>query len=107
MNKKEFIIVLVATFIAVMVWLVADILFNTKASVPISPKLQSLLEPISPSFDGRILEQVKNLPDIGRPQPTASSSSTPTPLPTALPSLVPGVLNVLPDSELLSTPSAQ
>ena len=55
MNSKQFMIVVVITFIVGMVWLVSDIIFNTKASIPISEKLQSSLEPINPTFNARIL----------------------------------------------------
>lgn len=43
-----------------MVWLVSDIIFNTKASIPISPNLQTLLEPINPNFNPRVLEIVNS-----------------------------------------------
>lgn len=58
MNSKQFMIVVVITFIVGMVWLVSDIIFNTKASIPISEKLQSSLEPINPTFNSRILEVI-------------------------------------------------
>ncbi len=41
-----------------MVWLVTDIIFNTKASIPVSPKQQTLLEAVNPNFNERVLEKI-------------------------------------------------
>lgn len=60
MNSKQFLTVVIITFVVGMVWLIADILFNTKASIPISDKLQSSLEPITPTFNARVLEVIQN-----------------------------------------------
>ena len=56
MNSKQFATVLVITFIVGMIWLGADIWRNTKASVPVSDKLQAALEPVTPTFNNRVLE---------------------------------------------------
>ncbi len=59
MNIKQFVVIAVITFFVGMVWLVTDIIFNTKASIPVSPKLQTLLEDVNPNFNERVLEQIE------------------------------------------------
>ncbi len=56
MNSKQFATVLVITFIVGMIWLGADIWRNTKASVPVSDKLQAALEQVTPTFNNRVLD---------------------------------------------------
>ena len=58
MTSKQIVTVIVITFFVGMIWLIADIIFNTKASVPISDKLQVLLEPVNPTFNARVLEKI-------------------------------------------------
>lgn len=58
MNSRQFAIVATITFLVGMVWLATDIIFRTKASIPISSKLQSLLEPVNPNFDLKVLERI-------------------------------------------------
>lgn len=58
MNSKQFATVLVITFVVGMIWLAADIMFNTKASIPVSDTLQSTLEQVNPTFNGRVLEMI-------------------------------------------------
>ncbi len=68
MNNRQFTTVAIITFLVGMVWLAADIIFNTKASIPISPKLESLLEPVNPGFNARVLEVIdKEVLDISPP----------------------------------------
>ncbi len=61
MNKKEFIIILTSTFIAVMVWIASDI-YHTKSSVPLDPKLQTILDPVEPNLDSETLRLIQNPP---------------------------------------------
>ncbi len=95
-------IVAVITFVVGMVWIVSDIIFNTKASIPISEKLQSSLEPINPAFSSRILEVIKdetlstneitvNAPLTAPAVETAPTLDLETPIPSAtpLPSIAP------------------
>lgn len=65
MNRKEFIIILIATFFVTMVWIVSEVI-HAKPSVEVDTKIQTLIEPISPTFDQTILDQVKN---TGTPNP--------------------------------------
>ena len=60
MNNKQFAVVAAITFLVGMIWLAADIIFNTKASIPISPKLQTLLDPVNPNFNPRVLDLINN-----------------------------------------------
>lgn len=55
MNKKEWLIAAILTFITISAWVIFDIL-HTRASVTISPKLQEIIEPISPQFNTQSLE---------------------------------------------------
>lgn len=65
MNRKEFIIILIVTFFVIMVWVVAEII-HSKPSVEVDSKIQSLIEPINPTFDQTILDKVK---DAGKSNP--------------------------------------
>lgn len=58
MNKKEFIVILIITFLVIMIWIIAEII-HSKPSVPIDPKLQQLLDPLDPNFDTATLERIK------------------------------------------------
>ncbi len=59
MNQRQFALVLTITFFVGMVWLISDIIFNTKASIPVSDKLESLLEPINPNFNPKVLKEIE------------------------------------------------
>lgn len=94
MNSKQFAMVVGITFFVGMVWLVSDIIFNTKASIPISPKLETSLEPVNPNFNSRILDiigtEVSEIGvDIPAPTPTASVSPAASILPATIPSSSP------------------
>lgn len=90
MTGRQFATVLVITFIAGLVWLVSDIIFNTKPSIPISDKEQVLLEPINPTFSKRVLDLIDTVPDKkappqvvpqveikASPEPAGTSSASP------------------------------
>ena len=56
MSRKEWLIAAVLTFITILAWLA----FNTmhaRSKVEISPKVQELIEPISPDFNTQSLSQ--------------------------------------------------
>lgn len=91
MNSKQFAIVATITFLVGMAWLFTDIIFRTKASIEISPKLQSLLEPVTPNFDSKVLDIID--------EETLDKSTVTVPAP------VPSAASPNPDIE--STPSAQ
>lgn len=50
MNRKDWLIAAILTFITVIAWVTFDII-HSSAKVEISPKLQDVIEPISPNFD--------------------------------------------------------
>ena len=75
MNNKQFAIVAAITFFAGMVWLISDIIFNTKASIEISPKLQSSLESVNPNFNPRVLQIIEA--EVSEPGPVALQSTPP------------------------------
>lgn len=58
MTKNQFIFVLITTFIVTVFWIVADII-HTQPSVPVNPKVETLLDPVNPNFDKSILEKIK------------------------------------------------
>lgn len=80
--NKQFVIVVIITFIVIIVWIIADII-HTKPSVPLNPKLEVLLAPISPNFDQKIISQIKEVTPVEeievpqQPQPTPSASTAP------------------------------
>lgn len=69
MNQRQFALVLTITFFVGMVWLISDILFNTKASIPVSDKLESLLEPINPNFNPKVLKDIEEISDTNSKKP--------------------------------------
>ena len=56
MNKKEWLIAVILTFTTIVAWVIFDIL-HTRSQVEISPKLQEVIEPISPDFNTKSLSQ--------------------------------------------------
>lgn len=58
MSGKQFATIVTITFIVGMLWLVFDIIFNTKPSIPVSPQLETLLKPINPNFNPRVLDVI-------------------------------------------------
>lgn len=50
MTKKEWLIAAILTFITISAWVIFDIL-HSRAKVDIPPKVQEVIEPISPEFD--------------------------------------------------------
>lgn len=82
MNKKEIVILLSITAIAVICWIIFDAL-HTHASVTISSDLQKALEPIDTSFDQATLDRISKVSDTFTPPPAASIIPTPTPAPTS------------------------
>ncbi|HLC87805.1 MAG TPA: hypothetical protein VJG66_02005 [Patescibacteria group bacterium] len=79
MTSKQFATIVAITFIVGIIWLVSDIIFNTKASIPDNPKLNTLLEPINPNFNPRILNLIGN--EIPPQAPTMNRLPTPSVLP--------------------------
>jgi len=85
MNKTQFLFIIVFTFIVVIVWAAADIIFNTKASIPPNPNLPSLLEELNPNFNSGILNQIDgkdnipaliSLPEVKEVEEVSSPIST-------------------------------
>ncbi len=91
MKKKEIAVLITLTFIVIVIWIIAEIV-HTKPSVPIEADIQKLLEPVEPTFDQEIIDQIKKMPTppktiINLPPPSAtpipSTTSTPvTPSPS-------------------------
>lgn len=73
MNNKQFAIIFSITFFVGMIWLVADILFNTKASIPVSPKLEAAIEDVNPTFNTRVLDII-NKETLGKNDITLTES---------------------------------
>lgn len=55
MTRKEWLIAAIFTFITFCAWVIFDIL-HARAQVEIPPKIQEMIEPISPDFDTKVLE---------------------------------------------------
>lgn len=49
-TKKEWLIAVILTFITLCAWVIFDIL-HTRSQVEISPKIQEVIESISPQFN--------------------------------------------------------
>lgn len=81
MNNK-ILIFSVCTFVAVISWIFFDIQ-HAQPSVTLNPKINTLLEPVIPTFDIKTLEQVKQVRDLPlAPRTLASPSISPSPLPS-------------------------
>jgi hypothetical protein len=76
MNNRQFAILISITFLVGMVWLISDIIFNTKASIPVSPKLQTLLESVNPNFNARVIKIIND--EVGEKSPPVSIQSVST-----------------------------
>lgn len=50
MNKKQWLIATILTFITICAWVIFDIV-HVRSQVEISPKLQEVIEPIDPNFN--------------------------------------------------------
>ena len=72
MNQRQFALVLTITFFVGIVWLVFDVLFNTKASIPVSDKLEFLLEPINPNFNPEVLKDIDKIANTNSQNPPVS-----------------------------------
>lgn len=56
MTKKEWLIAAVLTLITVLAWMSFDVL-HARAKVEIPQKVQDIIEPISPDFNTKSLEE--------------------------------------------------
>lgn len=99
MNNRQFLIVISITFIVIIIWIIADIL-HTKPSIEVNPKLTTLLTPVDPNFDSKVISQIKDLTSIddlqttdfktisvstsSAVQPKITPNQTPLPLPDAI-----------------------
>lgn len=55
MSGRQFLVVVIITFITVVVWVILDILHG-RSTVTIPPQTQELIKPVSPNFDIGVLE---------------------------------------------------
>lgn len=85
MERKELVVIAIATFLVVVIWVGTSVL-GTKSSVEEKPNLQQLLEPIDPSLDQDTLDKVSQITPFdkseARPTPTPRPTRTPRPTPT-------------------------
>lgn len=79
MSSKQFATIIIITFIVGIIWLVSDIIFNTKASIPDNPKLNILLEPINPNFNPRVLNLINDEVPLTTSIPISRPLSASTP----------------------------
>ncbi|MBI4037267.1 hypothetical protein HY385_02490 [Candidatus Daviesbacteria bacterium] len=57
MTSKQFLYILIATFITIIIWVTVDII-HSRAKVQPAPEVRELLEPISPNFDQEIINKL-------------------------------------------------
>jgi hypothetical protein len=98
--NKEALIFSIFTFVAVVSWIFFDIT-HTQPSVPVNPKLNLLLEPVNPSFDQNLLNQIKQIPQLKENAP----ASTPRPSPINTQSNIPPINTTPPLSSTAPLPS--
>lgn len=57
MSGKQFLYILIATFLTLMIWVTVDII-HARSQVKIPEEVQKLLEPISPVFDQEVINDL-------------------------------------------------
>jgi hypothetical protein len=77
MNNRQFVFVTIVTFIVIVIWIIADIL-HTRPSVEVNPKLNTLLTPVNPNFNPKIIAQISEVSSV-------SQSNSSIPVNTSLP----------------------
>jgi hypothetical protein len=101
MNNRQFLIVIIVTFVIIIIWIIADII-HTRPSIEVNPKLSTLLSPLNPNFDSKVIDQIKEVTPVEEltisstgknrfsnnstrsAQPTVSPVATPLPFPSGL-----------------------
>lgn len=81
MSKKEFLVILIFTFIVFLVWTVSNIVRTPPVS-QIDPKLKKALEPLNVNFDKTAISWLEKndtikVGIINSPVPTAAPAPTP------------------------------
>lgn len=54
MSGKQFLYIIMATFITVVIWVTLDII-HSRSEVQIAPEINQILEPVNPNFDQEII----------------------------------------------------
>ncbi len=57
MTGKQVMLILIATFITLVIWVSADII-HSRSQLKIDPEVEQLLEPISPTFDSQTINEL-------------------------------------------------
>jgi hypothetical protein len=57
MSGKQFLYIIIATLITVLVWAGVD-LYHSRNKVEISPELQQIMEPVNPNFDQNLINDL-------------------------------------------------
>jgi len=57
MNRKEFLFVVIVSFIVVAVWIVSNI-YQERSNVAVAPELQGAIQSINPNFDQKTLDKI-------------------------------------------------
>src|SRR6188768_1670474 len=84
MNRIELVLVLLFTFFVIVVWITSDVIL-VKPNTPEDPKIQSMLEPLTPTFDSKAIELI-NSTKLEQP---VREVQVPTPIPQPTPQLSP------------------
>lgn len=57
MSGKQFLYVIIATLITILIWFGVDI-YHSRNTVQISPEIQQVLEPVNPNFDINLINDL-------------------------------------------------
>ncbi|KKR80841.1 MAG: hypothetical protein UU73_C0002G0174 [Candidatus Daviesbacteria bacterium GW2011_GWA1_41_61] len=57
MSGRQFLYILIATLITVLIWVASDII-HTRTQSDISPQVQEVLEPVNPNFDQEVINSL-------------------------------------------------
>lgn len=57
MKGKQFLYIVIATFLTIIIWVVLDIV-HARSKVQTQPEIQKLLEPVNPYFDQEVMDEL-------------------------------------------------
>src|SRR5688572_25180324 len=75
MNRIELVLVLLFTFFVIVVWVTSDIIL-VRPNTPDDPKIQTMLEPLNPTFDQEAMKKISDRTFTTPIRPTPRPVST-------------------------------
>lgn len=57
MKGRQFLYIIIATFITIMIWVSLDII-HARSKIQTPPEIEKLLEPVNPNFDQEAIDEL-------------------------------------------------